>query len=54
MVEYFAAGVPTVSTPTGARGTETVDDVHAALADPGDFPAAVRRVLEDDAASRTA
>ena len=37
-----------MSTPTGARGTETVDDVHAALADPGDFPAAVRWVLEDD------
>ncbi len=47
MVEYFAAGVPTVSTPTGARGTETLGGVHALLAEPDDFPVAIRRILED-------
>ncbi len=50
LVEYFAAGVPAVSTPFGARGVEC-DGQHLVLAEPDRFAAAVRSVLVDPAAA---
>ena len=47
LVEYFAAGVPVVSTEFGARGFGAVDDHHLRLAEPEDFLEAVRRTLDD-------
>ena len=47
LAEYFAAGVPAVSTPVGSRGLGASDGVHLVLAEVGDMPAAIRRVLDD-------
>ncbi len=46
IVEYFAAGVPAVSTPFGVRGLE-VDDRHLVLAEIPELAAATRSVLAD-------
>lgn len=55
LVEYLAAGVPTVSTPFGARGLEVVDGTHLLLAEPDRFVAAISETLADpDAASARA
>jgi glycosyltransferase involved in cell wall biosynthesis len=47
IVEYFAAGVPTVSTETGVRGLGVVDGREALLAPAPEFPAAIRATLDD-------
>lgn len=53
-VEYFAAGIPVVSTPFGVRGLDASDE-HLVLTDANGFAAAVRSVLADpDAAHRRA
>ena len=46
LIEYFAAGIPTVSTPLGARGTGAADGVELLLAELADFPAAIRATLD--------
>ncbi len=46
IVEYFAAGVPVVSTPFGARGLDATDE-HLLLSDIDHFVPAVRSVLAD-------
>ncbi|MCU1351200.1 MAG: putative glycosyltransferase [Acidimicrobiales bacterium] len=51
LIEYLAAGVPVVSTPFGARGTEVVDGEHVLLASPEEFADAVRASLADPAAA---
>jgi glycosyltransferase involved in cell wall biosynthesis len=50
IVEAWAAGVPVVSTPLGARGLGCRDGVDALLAaDAAAFASAVRAVIDDDA-----
>jgi glycosyltransferase involved in cell wall biosynthesis len=44
---YFAAGVPVVTTPMGARGYDLADREHAIVAPLAEFAAAVRAVLND-------
>jgi glycosyltransferase involved in cell wall biosynthesis len=51
VVEYFAAGVPTISTATGVRGLGVVDGREATLVDAGGFPAAIRAALDDRVAA---
>ena len=46
LVEYFAGGVPVVSTEFGARGFGAVDDHHLRLAEPHDFLRAIRQTLD--------
>ncbi len=50
VVEYFASGVPAVSTPFGVRGLD-VDDRHLFLAGIEGFADAIRGVLADPAAA---
>lgn len=45
IVEYFAAGVPVVSTPLGARGLAVEADVHLAVAEPDGFTGAIADVV---------
>ena len=47
ILEYLAAGVPVLSTPFGARGLDVVDGEHLVLAEPGDWPEALDRMLAD-------
>ncbi|HMH51961.1 MAG TPA: glycosyltransferase family 4 protein [Candidatus Acidoferrum sp.] len=48
MLEYLAAGVPVVTTPTGARGLDLVSGEHAIVCPIEQFPEHVARVLGDD------
>lgn len=47
VVEYLAAGLPLVTTAVGARGLGLTDGREALFAEPHEFPAAVRRLVED-------
>lgn len=47
VVEYLAAGLALVTTPIGARGLRLDDGRTALLAEPEDFPAAVKRLVGD-------
>lgn len=47
LIEYLTAGVPVLSTPFGARGTEVVDGEHLLLASPECFAAGLRDLLAD-------
>ncbi|MDZ7678658.1 MAG: glycosyltransferase family 4 protein [Acidimicrobiales bacterium] len=47
ILEYLAAGAPVLSTPFGARGLEVVDGEHLVLAEPGDWPSALDRMMAD-------
>ncbi len=44
MLDYFAAGVPVISTRHGARGLAVADGVHLQLSEIDDFPAALQRL----------
>jgi len=46
--DFFAAGVPVVSTPLGIRGYEVSDGDHVLVADLPNFATAVERLIEDD------
>ena len=48
VLEYLAAGVPVVTTPTGARGLDLVDGEHAVVSPIEAFPEHIARVLRDD------
>ena len=48
VLEYLAAGVPVVTTPTGARGLDLVGGEHAVVGSIEEFPALIARVLRDD------
>jgi glycosyltransferase involved in cell wall biosynthesis len=56
MLDYFAAGLPVVTTGRGARGLELDDGAYALVREVGDFPAAITEMLEDglECASRRA
>jgi glycosyltransferase involved in cell wall biosynthesis len=47
LLDYFAAGVPVVSTPIGIRGTGAQGGVHLAVAEIGDLEVAIHDVLAD-------
>jgi glycosyltransferase involved in cell wall biosynthesis len=52
LLEYFAAGLPVVSTAKAAEGLEAQDGVHLRLADtPGEIAAAVRALHADPVAA---
>lgn len=46
MGEYFAAGTPVVTTPSGARGLD-ISQEHAVIVPPADFAGAIEDVLSD-------
>ncbi len=46
-LEAMAAGLPSVTTPFGARGLPIVDGVHARVVDPGEIPVVIRQLLDD-------
>jgi glycosyltransferase involved in cell wall biosynthesis len=46
LVEYLAAGLPTISTATGARGLQLEDGVHVRIADVDRFDVAIAEVVE--------
>ena len=48
MVEYFAAGIPVVSTQFGLRGLSFVHGEHLHVAAVGDFPSAIAALLHGD------
>lgn len=52
LLDYFAAGVPVVSTAIGLRGSGAEDGVHARVAAIEDLEAPIRAILEDPAAAR--
>jgi glycosyltransferase involved in cell wall biosynthesis len=47
MLDYFAAGIPVISTPTGARGLPVVDGEHLFIRDADAFPLAIASLLEN-------
>jgi len=53
MLDYFAAGVPVISTAHGARGLAVSDGVHLRLSEIDGFPVALRRFREDAEAVRS-
>ncbi|MBP1928318.1 glycosyltransferase involved in cell wall biosynthesis [Methanolinea mesophila] len=44
---YLAAGLPTITTPKGARGLDLVDRHHALICDLNDFPEKIHELLND-------
>jgi len=44
MLEYFASGVPVISSPHGARGLAVAGDTHLTLCEISDFAQALRRL----------
>jgi len=46
-VEYMAAGLAIVTTPTGARGTGMADGEHAAIMERAEWPAALADLAAD-------
>ena len=51
MLDYFAAGIPAITTPHGARGLRIEDGVHCTVCDIERFAAAITHVFEDAAAA---
>ena len=55
LIEYLTAGIPVLSTPFGARGTDVIDGEHLLLAPPEGFARALSDLLADpDGADRRA
>ena len=48
VLAYLSAGVPTITTPVGARGLDLIHQEHAIICDIGDFPEKIRELLSDD------
>jgi glycosyltransferase involved in cell wall biosynthesis len=46
MLDFFAAGVPVLSTPTGARGIDATDGMHCRIAEIDDFAPALAALLD--------
>jgi glycosyltransferase involved in cell wall biosynthesis len=46
MLDFFAAGIPVVSTPVGARGIGVEDGVHGRVVDIGEFVPGIRSLLD--------
>jgi glycosyltransferase involved in cell wall biosynthesis len=50
MFDFMAAGLPTLTTPTGGRGITLLHPQPYRVADPGDFILALRELLDDPSA----
>lgn len=48
MLEYFAAGVPTITTPIGARGIDIVNKKHAIICEIENFKENILTLLQDE------
>ncbi|MBU7015578.1 MAG: glycosyltransferase family 4 protein [Theionarchaea archaeon] len=48
MLEYMAAGLPVVSTPTGVRGLDVESGVHAMVQNLEEFPSSLDVILKDE------
>jgi glycosyltransferase involved in cell wall biosynthesis len=51
LLEFLAAGLPTVTTPIGARGLAARTGEHLVIADLESFPAAIEHLLQDEDAA---
>lgn len=47
MVDFLAAGLPTVTTPTGARGLDLEDGEHCLVREIADFPATLKHLVNN-------
>jgi glycosyltransferase involved in cell wall biosynthesis len=45
---YLSAGIPTITTPTGARGLDLIDREHALICDLAEFPQKINELLADN------
>jgi glycosyltransferase involved in cell wall biosynthesis len=45
---YLSAGIPTITTRTGARGLDLIDQKHALICEIADFPQKIHDLLSDD------
>lgn len=45
---YLSAGIPTITTPTGARGLDLIDEKHALICEISEFPQKIHDLLSDD------
>ena len=45
---YLSAGIPVITSRTGARGLDLIDHEHALICDIADFPSKIRDLLLDD------
>ena len=48
MLDYMSAGIPVVSTPVGARGLDTENEVHALICPAEEFHAKISLLLENE------
>ncbi|MBW9221057.1 glycosyltransferase, partial [Methanothermococcus sp. SCGC AD-155-M21] len=48
LFEYLASGVPTITTPFGARGIDIKPNKHAMVKDIEDFPEGILELLSDE------
>jgi glycosyltransferase involved in cell wall biosynthesis len=48
MLDYFASGLPVISTAHGVRGLRVRDREHVIIAEPGGFPEAIARICRED------
>jgi glycosyltransferase involved in cell wall biosynthesis len=46
MLDFFAAGIPVVTTPTGARGIDVTDGIHCRIAEIDEFGPALAGLLD--------
>jgi glycosyltransferase involved in cell wall biosynthesis len=54
MLDFFAAGIPVISTPTGARGLGVEDGRHCRVVEMDGFVPAIAALLEANATVREA
>jgi glycosyltransferase involved in cell wall biosynthesis len=52
MLEYFAAGLPVISSRYGARGLDVEDGVHLTIAETAHLPDALRQLRDEAPAMR--
>ncbi|MFB8791991.1 MAG: glycosyltransferase family 4 protein [Potamolinea sp.] len=52
MLEYFAAGIPVISTPVGARGLGVEDEKHCLVVEIGNFAEAISNLKAEDFATK--
>ncbi len=48
LLEFLAAGLPTVTTPVGARGLDAAGDLPFVVADLAEFPEAIEQLLKNE------
>ena len=54
MLDYFAFGVPVVSTQTGVRGIAAEPERHLLVGEPEDFPGLIKQIAREDSTQRSA